>query len=48
MVIHGIAFFGAGWWEWGIGTGEWRAGSGLPVKALSFCCLTESSDWQGR
>lgn len=22
--------------------------AGLPVKVLSFCCLTESSDWQGR
>lgn len=44
MVIHGIAFFGAGWW----GLGNRKRGSGLPVKALSFCCLTGSSDWQGR
>lgn len=48
MVIHGIAFFVRAGGDWEIGTGEWRAGSGLPVKALSFCCLTGSSDRQGR
>lgn len=49
MVIHGIAFFGAGWW--GLGNrnrGVESGGAGLPAKALSFCCLTESSDRQGR
>lgn len=48
MAIHGIAFFGAGWWGLGDRNRGVERGSGLPVKVLSLCCLTESSDWQGR
>lgn len=37
MVIHGIAFFGAGW---GIGTGEWRAGV-WPAHKGAFLLLPD-------
>lgn len=40
MVIHGIAFFGAGWWGMGNRTGEWRAGV-WPARKGAFLLLPD-------